>query len=1282
LLFSDVVGSTALKQALGDRAGVALVQEHHALVRNILEQFPGAEEISTAGDSFLLVFIKPSDAVRFALLLQARLGEFNRGRPVPVEDRIGLHLGEVVVEETGAGKRDVHGMQVDTGARVMGLAQARQILMTRPVFDNARQSLKGEEIEGISALDWLNHGRFELKGVGEPVEICEVRAAGVANLSPPTTSEKARRVEVAEGEAVLGWRPAVGTVVPNTKWVLEQKLGEGGFGEVWLGRHQVMKERRVFKFCFRADRVRSLKREMTLFRLIKERIGDHPNIVSLREVYFDEPPFYVEMDYVAGQDLRAWCETQGRADKVSLESKLEIVAQVADALQAAHDAGVIHRDVKPGNILVGGPKSEVGGPKPEAGGERPEVRGQRSEVGGQSSKLGDSQLSALTSALVVKLTDFGIGQVVSQEYLAGVTRAGFTQTLLSGSSSQTGTQLYLAPELLAGEPATTRSDIYSLGVVLYQLVVGAFNRPLTSDWTEEVGDPLLRDDLRHCVAGKPAERFVGAGQLAKNLRSLPERRAELERRAAEKAGLERAAYRRGVIRAASLAAGIVALLAALAMVALKQSQRAKAEAAKASKARDLAQGRLYAAQMKLAHAAFKDGKTGGALALLRARQPAPGEPDFRGFDWRYLYRLCLSSPSEVLATNASGYQSVDYSPDGRAVAFGTGDGFVELFEVQTRQRAKRWRAHAGATDHLAFYPRNNNWLATVSGDDGTLQLWDILGEHALFSTNVGRGVFAHFAFSPGGRFLATQATDAQSTDLWVVHAGSSGATPTLTLRTNLGFSGPAAFSPDERTLVVCNQTKGALAMNFASYDLVDGILTNLPVAHADLILAAAFSPAGGTLATGGGDERVVLWDVRTQKTLWTNRSDFIAVTSVAFTPDGQTLFTSGYDQTIRSWKVEDPTQVKAWPGHSAGVNRLAIAPDGRSFASASDDGTARLWTLPTAEFASAVPPQEEFTTLFPPQDTPSAEREQLIIFALAVSPAQDRAAAAENHRLILCDLGTGTVLTKVAATNIFPGKTPGFGGLTFSPDGRELAVGSEDGRVAFLDAVALRPLRASIKLHNSQITHIAYALNGSVLIAGGGFGNGINLTEVASGRMITNLSGVISLPLQPLAVSRDGLRLATGSPEGRVHVWDIAGRRVVASSPQTVRFLISMAFSPEGRLLAFGDHRGAIFLWDLSGQRPLPKLIGHAGEALTLTFSPDGRTLASAGMDHTIRLWHPEIDQEVAILKGHSEWVWCVAFGDHGNALLSGSRDGTLKLWRALSFEQIESQPAAQARGQ
>jgi len=519
LVFTDIVGSTALKQQLGDKAGAALIQQHHALVREVFKPLADAEEISTAGDSFLIRFAKPSDAVKFALLLQSRLRTFNQGREVTVQDRIGAHLGEVVIAEEQAAlkPRDVYGMHVDTCARVMGLAQGGQILLTRAVFDSARQALKGEDIPGVGSLNWLNHGLYQLKGIEEAVEICEVGEVGTGPLHSSVTTEKARRVEAAEGEAVLGWRPAVGQAVPNTKWVLEQKLGEGGFGEVWLGRHQTMKERRVFKFCFRADRVRSLKREMTLFRVLKERVGDHPNIVRLLEVYFDQPPYYVVMDHVEGQDLASWCAAQGGVDKVPLSARLEIIAQIADALQAAHDAGVIHRDVKPGNILV------------SRWGETLSSRDLTESPEGMSGLDGVSPYR-----VQAKLTDFGIGQVVSEEALRGVTKAGFTQTIVAdSSSSHTGSQLYMAPELLAGKPASIRSDIYSIGVVLYQFLVEDFTQPVTGDWAEEIQDPLLRDDLKHCLTGKPNERFAGAAQLAKSLRNLEQRQAELARQQAE-----------------------------------------------------------------------------------------------------------------------------------------------------------------------------------------------------------------------------------------------------------------------------------------------------------------------------------------------------------------------------------------------------------------------------------------------------------------------------------------------------------------------------------------------------------------------------------------------------------------------------------------------------------------------------------------------------------------------------------------------------------------------------
>ncbi len=226
LMFTDLVGSTQLKADLGDRAGVGLIQSHHALVRDLLRTCSDAEEVSTAGDSFLIRFAKPSDAVKLALLLQSRLRAFNAGRAKPLLERIGLHLGEVVIDQLHTGETDLLGMHVDVCARVMGLAQGAHILMTRAVFDSARQVLKGQDIEGVGALSWVSHGWYMVKGMDEPLEVCEVAEAVLGAPLPPTTSDKAQKV-LAEGECVLGWRPAVEQVVPNTKWILRRSWVRG-----------------------------------------------------------------------------------------------------------------------------------------------------------------------------------------------------------------------------------------------------------------------------------------------------------------------------------------------------------------------------------------------------------------------------------------------------------------------------------------------------------------------------------------------------------------------------------------------------------------------------------------------------------------------------------------------------------------------------------------------------------------------------------------------------------------------------------------------------------------------------------------------------------------------------------------------------------------------------------------------------------------------------------------------------------------------------------------------
>src|SRR5579872_5161146 len=390
LLFTDMVGFARLKQELGDSAAFELVEAHHHAVRLILAKYPEGEEIDTAGDSFFIIFAKPSDALKFALELQAANRQLGQTTLQPIYDRIGIHSGEVVITEE-PGQTDLFGLQVDTAARIMALGDGDQVLMSHFVFDNARQVFKGDDFAGLRSLSWLNHGDYVLKGVDEPMEVCEVGETGLAALKAPVDSDKARR-HAGAGELVLGWRPAAGQKVPGTQWMLEEKLGEGGFGEVWVGVHERLKEKRVFKFCFRGDRVRSLKREVTLFRILKEHVGAHQNLVTVYDVYLDQAPYYLMTEYVPGQDLRSWHRDRAKAGRPVSEAEVtEIIAQTADALQAAHDAGVIHRDIKPSNILV----------------------------------------VELEGKLTAKLTDFGIGQVVSDEVLGHLTKLGFTATVAS-----------------------------------------------------------------------------------------------------------------------------------------------------------------------------------------------------------------------------------------------------------------------------------------------------------------------------------------------------------------------------------------------------------------------------------------------------------------------------------------------------------------------------------------------------------------------------------------------------------------------------------------------------------------------------------------------------------------------------------------------------------------------------------------------------------------------------------------------------------------------------------
>jgi class 3 adenylate cyclase len=188
ILFTDLVDSTKLQSDLGNMEAARLTELHRKIVRDELAKYD-AREIEWAGDSCLAVFNKPSDAVVFALRMQAEHRRVRETEPKLPTVRLGMHLGEIVVKK-GDGKEDLFGLQVSEAARVMSVARGNQIFCTRAVFDNARSALKGHAIEGVGDAVWVNYGAYLLKGSDDPIELCEIGSADVAVLKAPEPSDK------------------------------------------------------------------------------------------------------------------------------------------------------------------------------------------------------------------------------------------------------------------------------------------------------------------------------------------------------------------------------------------------------------------------------------------------------------------------------------------------------------------------------------------------------------------------------------------------------------------------------------------------------------------------------------------------------------------------------------------------------------------------------------------------------------------------------------------------------------------------------------------------------------------------------------------------------------------------------------------------------------------------------------------------------------------------------------------------------------------------------------
>jgi WD40 repeat protein/tRNA A-37 threonylcarbamoyl transferase component Bud32 len=910
---------------------------------------------------------------------------------------------------------------------------------------------------------------------------------------------------------------------------------------------------------------------------------DH--VIAVHAVHDDGPIPYLVMEYIAGLTLEDRIRHGG---PLELKEILRIGMQVASGLAAAHAQGLIHRDIKPGNILL------------ENGVQR------------------------------VKITDFGLARAAAD---AGLAEHGVLA----------GTPPYMAPCQARGEAPSERSDLFSLGAVLYALCAG--RPPFGGDTTAAVLKSVCEDTPRPICAvrpdipeglcdlvGKllakdPKDRFGSAREVADLLTGqLARAQQPLPPPAPAAAPTESPPVKMPVPlpgRGRLLLACLVVLLAGLAALAavVKPWQWAPGPGRGDTTAR---QGRRPAESLDLR----RDDIPPTLLALAGGGDPAQAPPELAAVlgDGRFLFPR-IGQPAWM-----------EQSPDGKLLAVPL-DEDVALFEGTSGTYVRTLKGPGGRVFNVTF-SRDSQLLAAITRYEalgGPVRVWDLAADRVLYTNpRPGPTGFCAAAFSPDGKRLFTESDG--RIHVWDARSGR----PVQDLEVHPSGIASIGVSPDGRRLAVANWQGCQVKVFDWAGDKLAEVRT---LDHRQPTTAAVYSPDGKFLASSDGTG-FKLWDARTLREV---REVKALALQLAFAPDSRTLFAaSTIDQprtayAFTRWEVDTGQELPALavevsvepvrafhyfsrdgkvlfvapqhaatyvraidtasgkelyprPGHVAPLNAVAVNPDGRTIASAGEDWAVKLWDLPAGRVRYSL------------------NAHTGAVYGLAFSPDGKRlASGSRDGTIALWDVAGGTVVRALL------GYSRSFSRIRFSPDGKTLAAGGEKGTVKRWD-VASGNDAGPLPGHSGVVRCVAFSPDGTRL-ASGGEDKAVRLHDLAGGS-----SRKIMMPgaVNDVAFSPDGRTLAAvcDGPEAAVRLWDLETGEETTWRGHTGP-VHGLAFSPSARLLATCGEDGTVRLWDLGGSGPGVRTVGpgpFGGPVRSVAFTPDGRYLVTANANGTVHV--------------------------------------------------------------